>query len=311
MGESSLHIICVAPMMGYTDRHFLHLLRIMSKHAVLYTEMITAQAIVRGDQLHLLSFSESAHPVAVQLGGSDPGLLSQDAKIAAQFGYDEINLNVGCPSERVQSGCFGAALMKTPDLVADIVLRMRESVSIPVTVKTRLGVDDCDSDYFLQDFVGKISEAGCKTIILHARKAWLKGLSPKENREIPPLQYDRVYRIKQLFPRLEIIMNGGIKTHAQVATELHRVDGAMVGRVVCSNPYWLSAVDQKFYGSKQAVLSREEIVTQYLKYVSREAKRGVSVRYFMRHLTGLYQGELGAKAWRREMNNHAVIASPS
>src|SRR3990167_4164782 len=231
MGESSLHIICVAPMMGYTDRHFLHLLRIMSKHAVLYTEMITAQAIVRGDQLHLLSFSESAHPVAVQLGGSDPGLLSQAAKIAAQYHYDEINLNVGCPSERVQSGCFGAALMKTPDLVADCVKAMQETVDIPVTVKTRLGVDEYDSDYFLADLVGKVAETGCRTVILHARKAWLSGLSPKENRDIPPLQYERVYRLKKIFPSLEIIINGGIKTQMDMTAHLQYVDGVMLGRV--------------------------------------------------------------------------------
>lgn len=294
--------VCIAPMMAYTDRHFRYLLRLISKNTVLYTEMITAQAIIHGDQSYLLDFDTKEHPVAIQLGGSDPVLLAQASKIAEKWGYDEINLNVGCPSERVQNGCFGAALMKESDLVATCLKAMRESVSIPVTIKTRLGVDDCDSDTFLHDFIGKIVDSGCDVLIMHARKAWLKGLSPKENREIPPLQYERVHRLKQLFPRCEIIINGGIETHDVVSEQLQHVDGVMVGRVVCSNPYWLSSVDQQFYGQNTEIKSREQIITEYMPYILREYARGVPMRHMTRHLIGLFQGEPGARAWRRVLS---------
>lgn len=294
--------ICLAPMMAYTDRHFRYLLRLISQHTVMYTEMITAQAIKHGDQSYLLDFHEKEHPIAIQLGGSDPLLLSEAAKTSEKWGYDEINLNVGCPSERVQNGCFGAALMKEPQLVTDCLRAMRDSVSVPVTIKTRLGVDDCDSEAFLHDFIGQIVESGCRVLIMHARKAWLKGLSPKENREIPPLQYDRVHRLKQLFPECEIIINGGIESHEVVAQQLTQVDGVMLGRVLCANPYWLAGVDRQFYGVDSPKKSRAQIISAYLPYILREYAKGVPMRHMTRHLIGLYQGEPGARAWRRALS---------
>lgn len=294
--------ICVAPMMAYTDRHFRYLLRLISQHTVLYTEMITAPAIIHGNRADLLDFAAAEHPVALQLGGSEPQQLAQAARIAEQWGYDEINLNVGCPSERVQQGCFGAALMKEPKLVAACLRAMRESVAVPVTIKMRLGVDDCDSDVFLHEFVGKIAETGCAVFILHARKAWLSGLSPKENREIPPIQYDRVYELKKLFPQLEIIVNGGIQTQQAITTHLKHVDGVMIGRTVCSNPYFLSMADQAFYAEKTEIKSRSEIIRRYLPYVLQQYARGVSMRHMTRHLIGLFQGEAGARAWRRTLS---------
>jgi len=280
-------------MMAYTDRHFRYLLRLISKEAFLYTEMVTAQAIIHGDQAYLLDFSKEEHPIALQLGGSDPALLAQAAQIGEQWGYDEINLNVGCPSERVQNGCFGAALMKEAGLVSDCLRAMRESVSIPVTIKTRLGVDEFDSEAFLHDFIGKTIESGCTVFIMHARKAWLNGLSPKENREIPPLNYDRVYQLKKVFPQLEIIMNGGIQTRDAIAAHLKKVDGVMLGRVVCSNPYFLA--DTK-------TVPRIDIVRAYLPYILKQYAQGVSMRQMTRHLIGLYQGEPGARAWRRKLS---------
>jgi len=294
--------ICIAPMMAYTDRHFRYLLRLISQHAVLYTEMITAQAIIHGDKSYLLDFSEQEHPIAMQLGGSDPLQLAQAARICEQWGYDEINLNVGCPSERVQNGCFGAALMKEKDLVAECMTAMRESVSIPVTIKTRLGVDECDSEDFLHEFVGKIAETGCNVFIMHARKAWLKGLSPKENREIPPLNYDRVYQLKKSFPELEIIINGGIQTKESVVEHLKYIDGVMVGRTACSDPYWLSNIDQQFYAANIEVKSRQDIIARYLPYILQQYAKNVPMRHMTRHLIGLFQGEKGARAWRRALS---------
>lgn len=294
--------VCIAPMMAYTDRHFRYLLRLISKNAVLYTEMITALAIIHGDKNYLLDFSDKEHPIAIQLGGSDPLQLSQASIIAEKWGYDEINLNVGCPSERVQNGCFGAALMKEPDLVAQCMKAMQESVSVPVTIKTRLGVDDFDSEAFLHEFIGKVAETGCTVFIMHARKAWLQGLSPKENRDIPPLYYDRVHRLKQLFPHLQIIINGGIQTHADVAAHLKAVDGVMVGRIVCSHPYWLASADSQFYGESMPIKSRQDIITAYLPYILREYGQGVPMRHMTRHLIGLFQGEPGARAWRRRLS---------
>jgi tRNA-dihydrouridine synthase A len=294
--------ICIAPMMAYTDRHFRYLLRLISQHTVLYTEMVTAQAIIHGDQHYLLDFSKEEHPVALQLGGSDPMLLAQAAQIGERWGYDEINLNVGCPSERVQNGCFGAALMKECALVVDCIRAMQESISIPVTIKTRLGVDDYDSDQFLYDFVGQVAESGCNVFIMHARKAWLKGLSPKENREVPPLNYDRVYQLKKLFPQLEIIINGGIQTVESVQTQLDHVDGVMVGRVVCSNPYFLAEVDRRFYADNAEIKSRVDIVRAYLPYILKQYAAGVPMRHMTRHLIGLFQGEPGARVWRRKLS---------
>lgn len=289
-------------MMSYTNRHFRYLLRLISKHAVLYTEMIHVNAVIYGDRNYLLDFSEAEHPVAIQLGGSNPILLAQAAILAEKWGYDEINFNVGCPSERVQSGCFGAALMKEANLVSECMQAMRESVSIPVTIKTRLGVDDDDSDYFLQDFVGKIMEAGCDALIMHARKAWLSGLSPKENRTIPPLQYDRVYQLKKIFPSAEIIINGGITNQSDVFAHLNQVDGVMLGRAICDNPYWLVECDQRFYAEKTAMKSHQEIVAQYLEYILKQHALGVPLRNMTRHLIGLFKGEEGARAWRRTLS---------
>ncbi|MCX7125866.1 MAG: tRNA dihydrouridine(20/20a) synthase DusA [Gammaproteobacteria bacterium] len=296
------HTICVAPMMAYTDRHFRYLLRIISQQAVLYTEMVTAQAIIHGDRNYLLAFSDEEHPIALQLGGSDPSHLAQACKIATNFHYNEINLNVGCPSERVQSGCFGAALMKEPELVARCITAMIDSTDIPITVKTRLGVDEFDSEAFLHDFIARVAETGCNTFIMHARKAWLKGLSPKENREVPPLDYDRVYRLKKAFPQLKIIINGGVTDKKSVVEHLKYCDGVMVGRIVCSNPFWLADVDAAFYQSENLMLSRENIISAYLPYILREYSKGVPMRHMTRHLIGLYQGEPGARAWRRALS---------
>lgn len=276
-------------MMAYTDRHFRYLLRLISNNVFLYTEMVTAHAVIYGDRHHLLHFSSEEHPVALQLGGSDPFMLAEACKIAMDFRYDEINLNVGCPSERVQEGCFGAVFMKEPERVAQCVRAMRDVVPIPITVKTRLGVDDYDSDMFLHEFIGRIKEAGCRTFIIHARKAWLKGLSPKENRDLPPLNYERVYQLKKIFPALEIIINGGIVSHTAIADHLSHVDGVMLGRVICHNPFFLAEADQ----------TRENIVARYMLYMLREYEKGVPMRRMTRHLIGLYQGQPGARQWRR------------
>lgn len=289
-------------MMSYTDRHFRYLLRLLSKHAVLYTEMIHANAIIHGDRHYFLDFSKEEYPVAIQFGGSEPASLAQAATLAEKWGYNEINLNVGCPSERVQAGCFGAALMKEAALVARCLKAMQDAVSIPVTIKTRLGVNEYDSDSFLQDFIGKIIEAGCSVLIMHARKAWLSGLSPKENRTIPPLQYDRVYQLKKIFPQAEIIINGGITQKSAVREHLKHIDGVMLGRVVCDNPYWLAECDQQFYAEKIAVKSRQEIVAQYLEYSLKQYALGVPLRNMTRHLIGLFKGEEGARAWRRALS---------
>ena len=289
-------------MMAYTDRHFRYLLRLMSQHTVLYTEMVTAQAIIHGDQPYLLNFSPSEHPAALQLGGSDPILLAQAARVGEQWGYDEINLNVGCPSERVQQGCFGAALMKEVELVTDCMKRMMESVDIPVTIKTRLGVDEFEGEAFLHDFVGQVARSGCTVFIMHARKAWLNGLSPKENREVPPLQYDRVYQLKKAFPQLEIIINGGIQTQDAITEHLKHVDGVMLGRTVCSNPYFLATVDQQFYAENTDIKSRQQIIAAYLPYILKQYTQGVPMRHMTRHLIGLFQGEIGARAWRRKLS---------
>lgn len=294
-------VISVAPMMAYTDRHFRYLLRLISKSTVLYTEMVTARAIYHGDRDHLLKFHQDESPVVLQLGGNEPDLLAKATKIAQDWGYDAVNLNVGCPSPRVQKGCFGAALMKQPSLVAECFDAMQSAVTIPVTVKTRLGVDDFDSDDFLHQFIRTVSRAGCKTFILHARKAWLNGLSPKENRHIPPLQYDRVYRLKELFPELSMHINGGIQTIDQVQANMNLLDGVMLGRAVCSNPYLLADIDQALLGEKPP--SRLFIVKAFLPYLLEQYHQGVPMRHMTRHLIGLYQGVQGAKKWRQILSD--------
>ncbi|MDX2164171.1 MAG: tRNA dihydrouridine(20/20a) synthase DusA [Gammaproteobacteria bacterium] len=294
-------IFSVAPMIDWSDRHSRFFMRLLSKHALLYTEMITTGAILKGDAHRHLDFNPVEHPVALQLGGSNPNDLAECAKRGEDWGYDEINLNLGCPSDKVQKGKFGACLMKEPDLVAECISAMKSAVKIPVTVKTRIGVDEHDHYELLQHFIHKLSDAGCERFIIHARKAWLKGLSPKENREIPPLQYDVVKKLKLDFPELKFILNGGIKdltSAKQLATEF---DGVMLGRAIMDNPYLLAEVDAIFYGQKTIPLSRENALECYVAYVKEQRKKNIPVSILSRPIMGLYQGCIGAKAWRRNL----------
>lgn len=296
--------ISVAPMMDWTDRHDRYFLRLIAKDVKLYTEMITAHAIAHGDKDYLLKFDELEHPVALQLGGSDPALLAQAARAGEGYGYDEINLNVGCPSPRVSKGRFGACLMLEPQLVSECVTAMRESVRVPVTVKCRIGVDEQDSYESLHAFISMLSAIGCKTIIIHARKAWLQGLSPKQNREIPPLHYETVWRIKQDFPALTIIINGGITTLAQIDAQLAYVDGVMLGRAAYHNPWLLAEIQAKYF-SLGSHTSRAEVVQQFLPYARSQLASGVKLSALTRHILGLYQGIPGANKWRRHLSEHA------
>ncbi len=295
----------VAPMMDCTDRHARYFMRLITRQALLYTEMVTTGAIIHGDRHHLLGYHPFEHPIALQLGGSDPNDLTVCAQIGQDWGYDEINLNVGCPSDRVQSGRFGACLMAEPELVRDCVGAMRQAVSIPVTVKTRIGIDEQDSYEALTGFVDTVSESGCDVFIFHARKAWLQGLSPKENREIPPLKYDVVYQIKRDFPHLHVSINGGIKTLDEVVKHLAGVDGVMVGREAYSNPYFMSEVDRQLFGDDHSVLSRHEVLKHYLMYVEQQLEKGCRLNQMSRHLVGLFQGQPGARAWRRYISENA------
>jgi tRNA-dihydrouridine synthase A len=297
--------VSVAPMMDWTDRHDRYFLRLISRHVLLYTEMVTTGAILHGDRERLLGYAPQEHPVALQLGGSEPQALAQCARIGEDFGYDEINLNVGCPSDRVQTGRFGACLMAEPELVADCVAAMHEAVKIPVTVKTRLGIDDRDSYAELTHFISTVAAAGCEVFILHARKAWLNGLSPKENREIPPLRYDVVRAIKADFPQLSVSVNGGVKSLDEVAVHLEVLDGVMIGREAYHNPYLLHAVDQRFYGATQPPLSRREVVEAYLPYVAQQLGNGLKLNQMTRHILGLYQGLPGARSFRRVLSEQA------
>jgi tRNA-dihydrouridine synthase A len=282
----------------------------MSKHAVLYTEMVTTGAIIHG-KADYLEFNSEEQPVALQLGGSNPEDLAKCAILAEQRGYDEINLNVGCPSDRVQNGMFGACLMAKPELVAECVKAMNSAVDIPVTVKSRIGIDEQDSFEFLLDFITKVKEAGCKTFIIHARKAWLTGLSPKENRDIPPLDYERVYKIKAMFPELEIIINGGVKTFAECEDHLKHVDGVMLGREIYHNPYMMSEVDQLVYGVDSSSLSRAQVLEQVADYIERYEDRGGRAWHVLRHMMGLFQGLPGAKIWRRHLSTEGVKSEKS
>jgi len=302
----STPLISVAPMMDCTDRHDRYFLRLIAPDVLLYTEMITAQALTYGDRDKLLAYDALEHPVALQLGGSDPTMLSACAKMGEDRGYDEINLNVGCPSPRVSLGRFGACLMLEPDLVAECVSAMNQSVSIPVTVKCRIGVDEQDSYPLLHAFIAKIASAGCKTFIIHARKAWLSGLSPKQNREVPPLCYDVVYQIKKDFPSLTIILNGGVKTIADINAHLALVDGVMIGRAAYSNPYLLADIQANYFNNND-ILSRPEVVNQFLPYVSNQIKNGVKLTNITRHILGLFQGQWGGAAWRRYLSQHAYL----
>jgi tRNA-dihydrouridine synthase A len=297
--------VSVAPMMDWTDRHCRYFHRLLSPHARLYTEMVTSAALVRGRQLRLLEHSQQEHPVALQLGGSDPHELAQAAHFGAEAGYDEINLNVGCPSDRVQSGKFGACLMREPALVGDCIRAMRDAVSVPVTVKCRIGVDDQDDYAGLQHFTETMLEAGVEILAVHARKAWLQGLSPKENREIPPLDHERVYRLKREFPQLVVIINGGISTVEQVQAHLAQVDGVMLGRAAYHDPFLLARIESALYG---VPLPPRHAVLQHMRpYVEAELARGTSLKHISRHLLGLYQGEPGARAFRRTISEGAHL----
>lgn len=300
-----MHLLAVAPMMGYTDRHFRYLLRLISQHTLLYTEMLTTGAILKGTREHLLHYDPAEHPLALQVGGSDPLALAECAKIAEDHGYDEINLNVGCPSDRVQSARFGACLMAEPELVARCVMAMRTTTTIPVTVKTRIGIDNQDSYQHLIEFITTVANAGCETFIIHARKAWLKGLSPKENREVPPLRYDVVRQIKQDFPQLKIMLNGGITELKQINEHLTIFDGVMLGRVVYQNPYLLAMVDREIHQKSAVIVDRHTICMQYLSYVTQQLSRGVPLAAMTRHLLGLFHGVPGANAWRRHLTEQA------
>ncbi|HEY9550553.1 MAG TPA: tRNA dihydrouridine(20/20a) synthase DusA [Kiloniellaceae bacterium] len=300
-----MHLLSVAPMMDWTDRHERAFLRVISRRALLYTEMVTTGAILHGDRDRLLGFDASEHPVALQLGGSEPADLAACAREGAARGYDEINLNLGCPSDRVQRGRFGACLMTEPALVADCVAAMIEAVDIPVTVKTRIGVDAQDSYEALQAFVAQIAAAGCRSFTIHARKAWLSGLSPKENREVPPLRYDVVYALKRDFPALEIILNGGVQSLEAAAAHLRQVDGVMIGRAAYQSPYVLAEADRLIFGEAAEAKSREQIVADFLPYVERQRTAGVPLKSIVRHMLGLFNGLPGARAWRRHLAEEA------
>lgn len=297
---------CVAPMLDWTDRHCRYFYRTMSKHAVLYTEMVTTGAIIFGKGDYL-KFNDAEQPVALQLGGSDPEALAKCAKLAEERGYDEINLNVGCPSDRVQNGMFGACLMAKPELVAECVKAMKDVVDIPVTVKSRIGIDEQDSFEFLQTFIETVKSAGCETFIIHARKAWLTGLSPKENRDIPPLDYERVYKIKAMYPELEIIINGGVKTLEECKVHLQHVDGVMMGREVYHNPYIMTDVDAQIYDDQITPKpTRSEVLSHIADYITGYEAGGGRAWHVIRHMMGLYQGLPGAKVWRRYLSENGV-----
>jgi len=293
-------------MMDWTDRHCRYFLRLLSPGARLYTEMVTAAALVHGDAEKLLRFDAAEHPVALQLGGSDPGMMADAAAMGANAGYDEININVGCPSDRVQSGAFGACLMASPQVVADCVRAMHSVVELPVTIKTRIGIDDFDSYEFLRDFICANVEAGCDTFVVHARKAILSGLSPKENRSVPLLDYERVYKLKQEFPELAIILNGGIASIDECRLHLEHVDGLMIGREAYQNPWFLTELEQAFgTAAGYVVPDRHEIIQRMTPYIEREIAGGAELKHITRHLLGLFAGQPGAKAWRRYLSEHA------
>jgi len=311
--------ISIAPMMGWTDRHARYFLRLITKHSLLYTEMINTGALLHNDQhvglqKRLLAYHADEHPVALQLGGSDSVALAQCSLMAEDAGFDEVNLNIGCPSDRVKSGNFGACLMATPALVADCISAMNTKVKIPVTVKCRIGIDDMEDYDAFAAFVDEVAGVGCDTFVVHARKAWLKGLSPKQNREVPPLKYDYVHRLKKERPELTVVINGGIKTMDSVQQQLQFVDGVMLGREAYHNPYILAEVDRTIYKDNTAVIkTREQVVEQICEYIDKEIADGTKLHSISRHILGLYQGCRGAKAWRRYLseNSHPDDADSS
>ena len=298
--------LCVAPMMDWTDRHCRYFHRILAPKAMLYSEMVTSGAVLHGDLERLLGFNEQEHPLALQLGGSDPTDLAHCARIARDCGYDEVNLNVGCPSDRVQRGRFGACLMLEPGLVRDCIAAMRDAVDIPVTVKTRLGVDEHDSYGYFSDFVNEVSGSGCSVFIIHARKAWLTGISPKENREIPQLRYDWAYQLKAERPDLQIVLNGGVRTLVDVKQHLQKLDGVMIGRAAYQDPWFLAQCHHELYGST-GVGNREEAVRVLSEYVRQQVSQGVPVKKISRHTLGLFHGLPGARQWRRFISENAHL----
>lgn len=294
-------------MLDWTDRHCRYFLRQLTRHTLLYTEMITSGALLHNDPARFLDFDAAEHPLALQLGGSGPADLARCVALAEAWGYDEVNLNVGCPSDRVQNGRFGACLMAEPNVVADCVAAMHDVGPVPITVKHRIGIDDNDSYDELVTFVDKVSAAGCSTFIVHARKAWLKGLSPKENREIPPLQYPMVHRLKQDFEHLDIVINGGFKTLDEVAEQLEHVDGVMIGREAYQNPWILDSADSELFGSPAAGRTRQQIVEAMLPYIEKQLTAGVPLIQMTRHMLGLFHGQYGGRAWRRHLSENAHL----
>lgn len=295
----------IAPMMDWSDHHCRYFWRLLSKQALLYTEMVTTGALIHGDRERFLHFNAEEHPVALQLGGSNPKDLAQCARWAQDWQYDEVNLNCGCPSDRVQSGMFGACLMAHPELVANCVKAMRDATSLPVTIKHRIGIDDMDSYQQMLDFVAPVAGAGCEVFIVHARKAWLKGLSPKENREIPPLVYDWVYQLKSDLPDLEIVINGGIQSIDDCEAHLEHVDGVMIGREAYQNPWMLADVDSRLFGIDKTAESRDDVLNDLLPYVEQQLARGTHLNHITRHILGLYQGVPGARKFRRHLSENA------
>lgn len=309
MMQNQMHRFCVAPMMDWTDRHCRFFHRVMTGGALLYTEMVAAEAVIHGKRASLLGFSPEEHPVALQLGGSDPAKLAEAAAIGASWGYDEINLNVGCPSDRVQGGNFGACLMADPALVARCLAAMIDAVRIPVTVKCRIGIDDQDSEADLTRFVASVADAGCRRFIVHARKAWLKGLSPKENREIPPLDYGRVWRLKAAHPDLTIVINGGLGSLDEALPHLQHVDGVMLGRAAYQTPWMLADVDEMVFGAPAFNGSREDVLRALRPYAIRHLEEGGRLNQITRHILGLYHGRPRARAFRRFLSENAVGAA--
>ena len=297
--------ISVAPMMDCTDRHDRYFLRLISKNVMLYSEMVATKSAIHGDRKRILGFREEEKPVALQVGGSDKNELAEVAKLAEQFGYDEININLGCPSKKVQKNSFGACLMKEPDLVAECINNMVNSCKIPVTAKTRIGVDEIEDFEYLNNFINKIKKSGCKTVILHARKALLKGLTPKQNLNIPKLNYKMVYEIKKANPELEIIINGGVSQTEQIKKHLEHCDGVMIGRAIYQNPYFLTDIEKEIFNTNE-VPSREQIAKQIISYLEEEVKLGTKVNHVMRHTVGLYHGQPGSKDWKRYLSDNMM-----
>jgi len=301
---SDLHKFSVAPMLHCTDTHFRYLARLMSKRCLLYTEMITTGALIHGDRERWLSLNEEENPVALQLGGSDPTDMTKCAELAEEYKFDEVNINVGCPSDRVQAGKFGACLMLEPKIVAACIRSMKAATNIEVTVKTRIGVDDQDSYDFLQRFIENIASAGCRTFIIHARKAHLSGFSPRQNRNVPPLHYEYVYRLKKDYPELTFVLNGGLKSKSEMLIHLKDLDGIMVGREVYDNPYFLSDIDELVYSEKPSSLTRFDVLEKYLLYVQTELDKGIALKIMAQHIFGLFNGLPGARAWRRYLSEN-------